>query len=136
MGCKMIDVSKIIKISASFVRPPPPNPGIIVTHWLHKKHFLGNKKNPEQSHDYKSKLVKSLKCLLLEKGFEQSGIPFTQENISCHVWFKLAKWFWRRRFLNFVNVFSPFRNYFPLDLGKEHGPTNPLNPMMLCDKFD
>ena len=36
---------------------------------------------------------------------------------------KMAKWFWRRRFLNFVNVFSLFRNYLPLgkDMNmKEH----------------
>ena len=32
----------------------------------------------------------------------------------CQVWLKLAQWFWRRRFLNFVNVFSPFCNYLPL----------------------
>ena len=35
----------------------------------------------------------------------------------CQVWLKLAKWFWRRRFLNFVNVFSLFRNYLPLGKG-------------------
>ena len=33
----------------------------------------------------------------------------------CQVWLKLAQWFWRRRFLNFVNVFSLFRNYLPLE---------------------
>ena len=33
------------------------------------------------------------------------------------VWLKLAQWFWRRRFLNFVNVFSLFRNYLPLEKG-------------------
>ena len=32
----------------------------------------------------------------------------------CQVWLKLAQWFWRRRFFNFVNVFSLFRNYLPL----------------------
>ena len=32
----------------------------------------------------------------------------------CQVWLKLAQWFLRRRFLNFVNVFSPFCNYLPL----------------------
>ena len=26
----------------------------------------------------------------------------------CQVWLKLAQWFWRRRFLNFVNVFHYF----------------------------
>ena len=35
----------------------------------------------------------------------------------CHVWLKLAQWLWRRRFLNFVNVFSLFRNYSPLEKG-------------------
>ena len=33
----------------------------------------------------------------------------------CQVWLKLAQWFWRRRFLNFVNVFSLIRNYLPLE---------------------
>ena len=31
--------------------------------------------------------------------------------------FKLAQWFGRRRFSNFVNVFSLFRNYLPLEKG-------------------
>ena len=31
-------------------------------------------------------------------------------------WLKLAQWFWRRGFLNFVNVFSLFRNYLPLKM--------------------
>ena len=35
----------------------------------------------------------------------------------CQVWLKLAQWFWRRRFFNFVNVFSLFRNYLPLEMG-------------------
>ena len=35
----------------------------------------------------------------------------------CQDWLKLARWFWRRRFLNFVNLFSLFRNYLPLDKG-------------------
>jgi len=33
----------------------------------------------------------------------------------CQVWLKLAQWFWRRRFFNFVNVFSLFCNYLPLE---------------------
>ena len=33
----------------------------------------------------------------------------------CQVWMKLAQWFWRRRFSYFVNVFSLFRNYLPLE---------------------
>ena len=35
----------------------------------------------------------------------------------CQVCFKLAQWFWRRGFFNFVNVFSAFRNYLPLEKG-------------------
>ena len=33
------------------------------------------------------------------------------------VWLKLTQWFWRKRFLNFVNVFSLFHNYLPLKKG-------------------
>ena len=33
----------------------------------------------------------------------------------CQVWLILAQWFWRRRFFNFVNVFSLFRYYLPLE---------------------
>ena len=39
------------------------------------------------------------------------------ENALCQDWLKLAQWFWRRRFLNFVNVLSLFRNYLPLEKG-------------------
>ena len=35
----------------------------------------------------------------------------------CQVWLKLAQWLWRRRFLNFVNVFSLFHYYLPLEKG-------------------
>ena len=31
------------------------------------------------------------------------------------VWLKLTQWFWRIRFLNFVHVFSLFRNNLPLE---------------------
>ena len=37
------------------------------------------------------------------------------------VWSKLAQLFWRRRFLNFVNVFSLFLYYLPLK--KRWGPS-------------
>ena len=47
----------------------------------------------------------------------------------CQDWLKLAQWFWRRRFFNFINVFSLFRNYFllekcgPLHLNKLESPS-------------
>ena len=52
-------------------------------------------------------------------------------------WLKLAQWFWRRRFLNFVYVFSLLRIISPW---KKAGPfiwtnLNPLHPRMLCAKF-
>ena len=58
--------------------------------------------------------------LSLEKGVAlhinkyESPLP---KNGLCQVWLKLAQWFLRRRFLNFVNIFSPFRNYLPLEKG-------------------
>ena len=33
----------------------------------------------------------------------------------CQDWLKLAQWFWRRRFLNFVNLFLLFLNYLRLE---------------------
>ena len=35
----------------------------------------------------------------------------------CKVGLKLAQWFWRRRYSNFVDVFSLFHNYLPLEKG-------------------
>ena len=42
----------------------------------------------------------------------------SSKDAFCQVWLKLAQWFWRRRFVNFVKVFSLFRNYFPLEKGR------------------
>ena len=39
------------------------------------------------------------------------------KNALCQIWLKLGQWFWRRRFLNFVNIFSLFRYYLPLERG-------------------
>ena len=43
--------------------------------------------------------------------------PPSPKDALCQVWLKLAQWFWRRGFLNFVNVFSLFRNYLPMEKG-------------------
>ena len=42
----------------------------------------------------------------------------SHKDALCQVWLKLALWFWRKRFLNFINVFSLIRNYLPLEKGK------------------
>ena len=39
----------------------------------------------------------------------------TPKDALCQVWLKLAKRFWKRRFLNLANIFSLFRNYLPLE---------------------
>ena len=42
------------------------------------------------------------------------------KDASWQVWLKLAQWFWRRRFINFVNSSLPFRYYY-LHLEKDVG---------------
>ena len=37
------------------------------------------------------------------------------KDVLCHVWLKLAKWFWKKWFFKFFNVFSQFRNYLSLE---------------------
>ena len=54
------------------------------------------------------------------------------KNALCQVWLKLAQWFWRRRFLNFVNVFLLFLNYLPL----EEGRALPLNKIKFPSSED
>ena len=44
----------------------------------------------------------------------ESPLP---KDALCQVWLKLAQWFWRERFYNFINVFWLFRNYLPLEKG-------------------
>ena len=53
------------------------------------------------------------------------------------VWLKLSQGFWRRRFLNFVNVFSLFRNFLPLEKGVGHlsNKLKLLCPGMFYAKF-
>ena len=51
--------------------------------------------------------------LQLKKKLESSS----PKDPLCQVWLKLAPWFLRRRFLNFVNVFLLIRNYLPSEKG-------------------
>ena len=58
--------------------------------------------------------------LSLEKGgvFHLNKLKSpSPKDALCQVWLKLAKWFWIRRFFNFVNVFSLFRNFLPFEKG-------------------
>ena len=59
-----------------------------------------------------------LSPLRKERGpsFEQTWITFA----LYYVWLKLAKWFWRRRYLNLIYILSLF---FLSPLGKGHGPS-------------
>ena len=50
------------------------------------------------------------------------------KNALCQVWLKLAQWFWRRRFFNFVNVFPLFRNYLPFEEGRAFHSNNLESP--------
>ena len=56
--------------------------------------------------------------LLLEPSvtlYLNQSASLSPKDALCQVWLKLARWFWRRRFVNFVNVVSLFRNYLPLE---------------------
>ena len=58
--------------------------------------------------------------LPLEMGLALHLIKFEStlpKDVLCQVWLKMAKWFWRRTILNFVNVFWLLRNYLPLEKG-------------------
>ena len=41
--------------------------------------------------------------------------PLLHKDASCQDWLKLSQRFWRRRCFNFINVFSLFPNYLPLE---------------------
>ena len=63
-------------------------------------------------------------------------IPFHQMMLCANL-LKLARWFWKRKFLNFVNEICYFGIIYPW---KRAGPFiwinfNPLYPRMLCSKF-
>ena len=48
--------------------------------------------------------------------FEQLEFPLSKDAL-CKVWLKLVRWFWGRRLLKFINVFSLFSNYLPFEKG-------------------
>ena len=59
--------------------------------------------------------------LPLEKGvaLHLNNLEFpSPKNALCHVSLKLDQWFWRKIFLNFINVFALFHNYLPSEKGR------------------
>ena len=48
--------------------------------------------------------------------FNKLEFPLPKDAL-CQVWLKLAQWFWRRRCLNFVNVYLLLHYYLPLEKG-------------------
>ena len=66
----------------------------------------------------------------------QHEFPSTKETL-CQVLLKLVQWFWGIWFFKFVNVFSQFCNYLPLEKGVAHHLKNlkPLHPRILCPKL-
>ena len=58
------------------------------------------------------------------------------KDASCQIWLKLAQWFWRR-YLNFGNTYSLFRNYLPFEKGRflRLNTLESLHPSMHCAKF-
>ena len=74
------------------------------------------------TYDYTITLIKRRKktfLTLLEfigSSFEETWIPFTQGCLVPNL-VEIGPVVWRRRFFNFVNVFSLFRNYLPFEKG-------------------
>ena len=62
--------------------------------------------------------------------------PLYSRMFCAKVWLKLAQWFWRRRFLNFVNVFSLFRYYLPLEKVKSLGQRRQRQQWRTRTNFD
>ena len=60
-----------------------------------------------------------LLCLPLEKVsvIHLNKLPSPLDALF-QVWLKLAQWFWRRKFVNFINVFLLIRYYLPLKKGR------------------
>ena len=65
----------------------------------------------------------------------ESPLP---KDVLCQFWLKFAQWFWRSRFLNFVNVFLLFLNFLPLERVWTFVWTNKdsHHQRMLFTKFD
>ena len=70
------------------------------------------------TYNYIITLIKKRKktLLILVLYLKKLESPSTKD-VLCQYCLKLAQWFWRRGFFNFVNVFLLFCNYLPLEMG-------------------
>ena len=75
------------------------------------KRLVLRKKLLQMCKKFRTFLVKGV--VLHLKRFESPS----PKDALCKIWLKFVPWFWSRRFLNFVNVFSLFCNYLPLEMG-------------------
>ena len=81
--------------------------------------YINVKKTQEiNTYDYIITLIKRRKktLLILVLYLKKLESP-SPTDAFCQDCLKLAQWFWRRGFLNFVNVFLLFCNYLPLEKG-------------------
>ena len=76
------------------------------------------------TYDYIITLIKRRKKTLLTLSYlffffhlKKLESPSLQDAL-CQDWLKLAQQFWRREFFNFVDAFSLFCNYLPLEKGR------------------
>ena len=108
-------------------------------HIAHLRNQLKSINTFEKSYDYIITLIRRgknsfISFLRIEWSLFVKPWVSSPKDASCQVWLKLAPWFLRGRFLNFVNAFALFRN---LEKGWSFIWTNlnPLYPRMLCAKF-
>ena len=93
--------------ATSLTRETVPTNNQICGNYLWLYHIIDLKKKPIIS--FLKRITWSFTCI-----YKKLKSP-TSKDVLCQVWLKLAQWFWRRRFFNFVNVFSVFRDYLPLE---------------------
>ena len=99
-----------------------------LTKWFYRRRFL----------DFVNFCLLFHKYLPLEKDvalhLSKFKFPLSKDAL-CWVLLKLAVWFLRTRFLNFLHVFSLFRNSPWKRVWSFLYLTNPLHPRMHCAKF-
>ena len=88
---------------------------VIISPWKRTGFFIRTNLNPLHPSMLCASFVE-IGPVVLEKTFNFRQCIFV--NDLCKVWLKLAQWFWRRRSIQFVNVFWLFPNYLPLEKGR------------------